>query len=405
MSVAKKVKIEENFLTSSIFTFESCGCTCEETLVSTNISERPMPAVKLTQDNQHKVVFAFGSKVGLVRLNEDGSIAESNILGKLVSINKNDIRAYFPFFEKNGFFFPITQGKSEVIGLEELKFLVSRLQATLELLSTITDMSRTSYEKIIRMIFYHLFAPVVSVETKDGKYKYVSDIHQYSKYLDAIRDANRDPRLNDTFNNEYFSFTDNITSFSLNADFVDSVLNGKPEDSQYETPLFQNVFTAYCAPRDGKPRPMLYINDFVFHYFYEVGIIDYVDLEKTHYINDTIRKENFTSKLKSAAVTTAKYIIREEIESNLRRVRPTYNTAILEPAWKIDSLLSALYFGLFYMRPNMETYRRCANPKCGEFFPVPVSSRKKKYCCTACMNRAMAARKRARDKLIETKDQ
>lgn len=403
--MAKKAKIEENFLTSSIFTFESCGCTCEETVVFANISTLPMPAVKLTPNAQNKVCFAFGSKVGLVRLNDDGSIAESNILGKLVAINKQDIRSYFPFFEKNGFFFPIAAGKAEIISLEELQYLVSRLQATLELMSTITDMSRTSYEKIIRMIFYHLFAPVVSVETKDGKYKYVSDIHQYSKYLDANRETKRDPRLNDTFNNEEFSFTDNIASFTLDADFVDSVLNGTPADSRYETPLFQNVFTAYCAPRDGKPKTMLFINDFVFHYFYEVGIIDFVDLEKTHYINDMVCKENFTNKLKSAAVTTAKYIIKEEIESNLRRVRPTYNTAILEPAWKMDSLFSALYFGLFYMRPNMETYRRCANPKCGEFFPVPLSSRKKKYCCTACMNREMAARKRARDKMKETRNE
>ena len=402
--MAKKAKIEENFLTSSIFTFESYKCTCEETSVSANISLLPMPAIKLTPDTKTKVYFAFGSKVGLVRLNEDGSIAESNILGKLVAINRNDIRAYFPFFENNGFFFPIAPGRAEIIGLVELKCLVGRLQATLELMSTITDMSRTSYEKIIRMIFYHLFAPVVSIETKDGKYKYVSDIHQYSKYLEVNRDADRDPRLNDTFNNENFSFSDNIGVFSLNADFVDSVLNGTPTDTDYENPLFQRVFTVYCAPRENKPEAMLFINDFVFHYFYEVGIIDYVDLEKTHYINDEVHKENFTGKLKSAAVRTAKFIIKEEIESNLRRVRPTYNTAILEPAWKIDSLLSALYFGLFYMRPNMETYRRCANPKCGEFFPVPVSSRKKKYCCTACMNRTMAARKRARDKLSETKN-
>jgi len=403
--VPKKEKMEDNFFTSGIFTFESCECRCEKVSVSTNISEQPMPAIRLTAITNQKVHFAFGSKVGLVRLNEDGSISESNLLGKLAAIDKSDISSYFSFFEKNGFLFPLTTEKTEIVSLHELEFLVGRLQATLELMSTITDMSRTSYEKIIRMIFYHLFAPVVSLETKDGKYKYTSDRHLYSKFLEQNIEADRDPRLNDTFNNSEFTFTDNITSFSMDADLVDSILNGTPSDSKYETPLFQNVFKAYCAPRENKTRLMLYINDFVFHYFYEVGIIDYVDLEKTHYVNDAVCKENFTAKLKQAAVTTAKYIVKEEIESNLRRVRPTYNISILEPAWKIDSLFSALYFGLFYMRPNMETYRRCANPKCREFFLVPVSSRKKKYCCKACMNRAMAARKRARDKLNETKNE
>lgn len=406
MKMAKKTKKnEENFLTSGIFTFDSFECTCEETLISENISLMPLPALKLTPNPKRIIHFAFGSKVGLVRVKDDGSIDESNILGKLAGIRQNDIRGYSKFFQDNGFLFPISSSKPEIIGLTDLQILVNRLRATLELLSTITDMSRTSYEKIVRMIFYHLFAPVVSVETIDGRYKYTSDKHHYSTFLETYKEAKRDERLNDTFNNSEFAFTDAIAKFEMDADFVDSVLCGTPLEEKYETPIFQNVFTVYCSPRDGKPKAMLYINDFVFHYFYEVGIIDYVDLDSVHYVKDAVCKEQFTDKLKQAAIETAKYIIKEEIESNLRRVRPTYNTSKLEPAWKIDSLLSALYFGLFYMRPNYETYRRCANPKCEEFFPVPISSRRKKYCCTACMNRDMIARKRARDRISATKDQ
>ena len=126
-------KIEENFLTSNVFTFESSVCNCEETLISTNISLQPMPAIRLTPDSNKRIHFAFGSKVGLVRLNEDGSIAESNILGKLVAIKSNDIQAYCSFFETNGFLFPIAVGASEVIGILELQALVDRLRATLEL--------------------------------------------------------------------------------------------------------------------------------------------------------------------------------------------------------------------------------------------------------------------------------
>ena len=42
--------------------------------------------------------FAFGSKVGLVRLNDDGSIAESNILGKLLAIDNTYTENYIDFF-------------------------------------------------------------------------------------------------------------------------------------------------------------------------------------------------------------------------------------------------------------------------------------------------------------------
>ena len=150
---------------------------------------------------------------------------------------------------------------------------------------------------------------------------------------------------------------------------------------------------------------MVFVNDFIFHYLYEVGMINYVDVDRTYYVNDEVHKELFTEELKAAAIKVAKFIVKEEIKYNLNNVRPIYDISKLEPAWKIDSLLSALYFGLFYMRPNTETYRRCANPKCGEFFSVPISSRKKKYCCRACMNRAMIARKRARDKINATRNQ
>ena len=391
-------KIEENFLTSNIFLFESYECLCEIVALPTNINSEAEPALKISPDPTNIIKFAFGSKVGLVRLNEDGSIAESNILGKLASIENGCIEEYISFFKRNGFLLPVSLNKSEVITISLLQTIVDRIRATLELMSTITDMSRTSYEKIIRMIFYHLFAPIVSIETKEGKYKYISDRHRYSSFLEEHKYASRDSRLNDIFNNSEFLFTDNINTFSLDADFVDSVLTGNPKESKFENPLFQNVFTAYCSPRIGKPKSMLLINDFVFHYLYDVGIIEYVDLHKTHYVNSAVNKNGFSDEMKSNATLIAKLILKEEIEHNLRRVRPTYNISKLEPAWKIDSLLSALYFGLFYMRPTTENYRRCANPKCGEFFLAPVSSRKKKYCCTACMNRDMAARKRARDK-------
>lgn len=400
--MARKAIPEENFLTSGIFTFRSYSCKCEEVAVTSNISALPVPGIKCTPDVNCKINFAFGAKVGLVRLNSDGSVAETNILGKLASMKGDGISDYSAFFERNGFLFPID--RPEIIVISDIQFLVDRLRATLELISTITDMSRTSYEKIVRLSFYHLFAPVVTMETQEGKYKYFSDRHRYSTFLESRKNAQREARLNDTFNNSAFTFKDSVGVFSLDADFVDSVLNGTTVEGKYMNPLFHDVFNAYCTPRDNTPKDMLLINDFVFHYLYEVGMIDYVDLENTHYMDGTYHRECFSDQLKSASVDVAKYIIKEEIESNLRRVRPTYDIVKLEPAWKIDSLLSGLYFGLFYMRPNMEIYRRCANPRCGEFFLVPVSSRKKKYCCHACMNRAMAARKRAKDKIDATRE-
>lgn len=400
--MAKKDKIEESFLTSNVFLFDSYACNCKIETVYENPGVEPTETVAITVDKSKPVRFAFGSKIGLVRLNEDGSIAESNILGKLLAIDSSDVKNYFGFFALNGFLLPASETAEDHIKTSDLQLIVDRLHATLVLMSTITDMSRTSYEKIVRMIFYHLFAPIVTVEVNNSRYKYISSNHSYSKFLTENKDSKRDERFNDTFNNSEFMFTDSVSSFSIDADFLSTILDGTINDGYYDSTLFKNVTTAYCSPRQGKPRNMLLMNDFVFHYLYDVGIIEHVDLEKTYYVGGKVNKDNFSPKMKEKATELAKFIIKEEIESNLKRVRPTYNMKTLEPAWKIDSLLSALYFGLFYMRPNMETYRRCANPKCNEFFLVPVSSRNKRFCCKACQNREMAARKRARDRMLKS---
>ncbi len=401
----KEKIIEENFLNSGIFTFHSHSCSCKKTVTYNNFSSKPVPAIELHPNINQHLNFAYSSKVGLVRLNDDGSIAESNILGKIIGIKPNDIDGYCSFFKANGYLLPLPMQKIETIDITTLQEIVDRLHATVELISTITNMSSSSYEKIVQMIFYLLFMPIpiVTTEKVTGNNIITSVKHEYHSFIETNKNAKRDKKLNDIFNCTDFKFSDTISSFKMDADFVDSVLKGSPDDSKYETPFFKNVFTVYCMPHKDVPKEILPINDFMFHYFYEVGIIYRANLDKVWYVNGEYKKDNFNAGLKDAATRIAKYIIKEELERNLQTVRPSYNINKLEPEWKIDSLLGALYFGLFYMRPNLETYRRCKNPKCGEYFLVSVSSNKKKYCCTACMNRAMAARKRARDKIQESK--
>lgn len=402
----KNQNLKENFFASNIFTYKSWSCIGQIEKVYPYPGEPAQETLKIYADKQSPINFAFESKVGLVRLNSDGSIAEQNILGKLLAIKDNKIENYFDFFKRNGFILPISFDTFDTIEDVKFKDIVNRLHATLDLMSTITDMSRTSYEKIVRLIIYHLFCPVVEIDTKDGKYTYSSNKHSYSVFLEKAKEMSKADKYKDTYNNAEFKCNDFIEKdFTINADFLSRTFEGYSPIEKFNDDLFRKVFIAYCAPRENISNVNLYINDFLFHYFYEVGIIKHVDLETTEYLNNEVHKENFNDNLKKAAIQVAKIIIKEEIESNLKRVRPTYDINKLEPDWKIDSLLSALYFGLFYMRPQMEIYRRCANPKCGEYFLVSVTSRKKKYCCTACMNRDIQARHRAKEKSLASKVQ
>ncbi len=68
----------------------------------------------------------------------------------------------------------------------------------------------------------------------------------------------------------------------------------------------------------------------------------------------------------------------------------------MEPRWKVDSLMGALYFSFFYMKPNIEVTRICANPRCGGYFTVSRTSLKQKYYCPECANRANQNKYRAK---------
>ena len=96
---------------------------------------------------------------------------------------------------------------------------------------------------------------------------------------------------------------------------------------------------------------------------------------------------NISEPMKNSLVEIANSIVAQEINSNLHGIHPVYNSQKMMPSWKVDTLLSAAYFSIFYLNPNLELYRQCANPRCGKYFLVKTTSTRKKYCSTECCNR------------------
>lgn len=101
-----------------------------------------------------------------------------------------------------------------------------------------------------------------------------------------------------------------------------------------------------------------------------------------------------TDKLKQAMIDVAKIIINEKINANLTGIHPIYDTDKMSPSWKMDSLLCAAYFSIFYLNPELELYRPCQNPRCGKYFLVKATSTRVQYCSTACCNRVTQDRYR-----------
>ena len=102
--------------------------------------------------------------------------------------------------------------------------------------------------------------------------------------------------------------------------------------------------------------------------------------------------------MNTALIKIAQIVISEELNSNLQKICPQLNIGSLEPTWKLNTLLEALYFAVFYMKPGVELYKECENPNCKhqKYFLINATVTNKKYCCQACANAAAQRRSRQR---------
>lgn len=393
----KNEKKFENFFANNIFTFNSTECKCEIDKKTLYPGDKPKQIFKAYSVPNTNVRFAFEAKNGLVKLNDDGSISSRNILGKFLAIKNNKLENYFDFFSNYGFLLPTNHYEFTEINSEILLTIINRLHATLDLLSTVTDISRTSYEKVVRLIHFLTFNKGIKVTFENNKYNYTEYTSDYYNLFINAKELSIPNRKNERFEKGTYSFCDYINNqtVEIKSNFIDDIINNNDITSKYSDNNFRNITFIYAASRDNINDFSLLINDFFFNYYLNVGIIAKSTLTETTYVNNEYNKENFSIELKEKAIMIAKILIKNEIDNNLIRITPTYNIDKMQPAWNIDSLLSALYFGLFYMNPKMEIYRQCASPKCNEFFLVPVTSRKKIYCCKKCQNREMQKTYRA----------
>ena len=132
--------------------------------------------------------------------------------------------------------------------------------------------------------------------------------------------------------------------------------------------------------------------DFLFHFTRDVGDIlkwDYkgeLTFRESDPSADIKFEDRLDAQLKIALVTLAKQTLKAEIEWNLGGIKPSYNTKTMAPAWRIDYLLSGIYFSLFNIQAKSEQYRICSKPTCGRYFFTKADSTKQKYCSYNCSN-------------------
>ena len=372
-------KIKENFFENILFKFESCSCDCVEDIEHIAPGADPISKFKLHAMPERPILFGYAAKDGLVRIAPNGTIEERNILGTLMSLCDKPTKYLISFLKSNGFLFPVSAGAYEEFDEVSLYKIVNRLKMTVELMTAANEI-RKDYKKICDLTIFLLFSEDIAIKTDSMKESYSSCHHSYVDKLMNPPVQLSYLRQQEGFDGDTYNITDSVYGkYNLNIKDYNDIIGGYKSVPQFQNGFYQSITSLFVNYE--KIDMTKKISDFLFHFLYEMN-------------GDSSRK--FTNDMKSILIEIAKFIIGEEINANLNGIHPVYNSETMTPSWKVDSLLCAAYFSIFYLKPDLELYRPCDNPRCGRYFLVKTTSTRKRFCSRECCERVSQDRYRKR---------
>lgn len=379
-------QIKENFYENILFKFESCSCDCVEDIEHVAPGKEPISHFKLQAIPESPILFGYAAKDGLVRIAPNGTVEERNILGTLMSLVNKPTKELIFFLKNNGFLFPVSTSSYENFDKAALLGIINRLKMTVELMTATNEIIK-NFKKICDLTLSLLFSEDFSIKTDSMKQAYYSCHHSYVDMLINPPVQLSYTRQQEGFNGYTYNINDSIYgTYNLDIQDYNDIIGGYKSVPEYRTEFYQNV--TYMFLNYDKQDINKKISDFLFHFLYDMN-------------GDS--SNEFSNEMKSALIDISKYVIGEEINANLDGIHPIYNSNTMTPSWKVDSLLCAVYFSIFYLKPDLELYRPCDNPKCGRYFLVKTTSTRIRYCSQECCNRVTQDRYRKRKREKEGK--
>lgn len=366
---------EDFFENNALFKFDTYSCKMVTDVIHTAPNEEPNYNYKISANSLKPLILAYAPKQGLVRINKTtGSIEESNILGRFISLCDKSEKELIKFMNENGFIFPVEIDSYETIKKEELLNILTRLKLTVELMSNISSIKK-DYHKIVSNIISLLFYKPIEFKTDSMQETYKTHHYKYIDLLNSSGGTLSDKRKNQEFKSDVFTIEEDtiFPNYQLNITDYNNCMSNTTVN------IFKNILHLYVNAEFGNTIERK-LTDVLFH-----SLEEYKNLDS--FVADKNNLKNISTEFQSIIIEVAKYVIGEEINSNLNRIYPVYNTDKMTPSWKIDDLLSALYFSIFYLNPELELHRQCANPRCKTWFLVRTTTTKKKYCSQECCNR------------------
>lgn len=397
-------EIAENFFENNIFHFNSFACECVEDIRHTSLGMPPIRTYKIQSRQDKPLLFAFIAKCGLARIAKNGTSEESNILGSLIALPDKKESDLFGFFQRNGFLFPTSSSGYESIDSTALYELIYRIKATVELMTAANEI-RKDYKKILHLTLYLMLSEPVSIKMDSLSVPYETCHHSFVDILAKADSMQLSwERHQEEFNKNTYTVADTIISPSYEFDIneYNDIISGASLSGAVScTPLYKKIAQLYCN-YNGSPMERKII-DFLFHLNHDIGQVLTYDMQNGLTFKGTANFSNLADSMNTSLLEFARFVLGEEINANLGGIHPEYNVQTMAPSWKIDSLLSAAYFSIFYLKPDLELYRPCANPRCGRYFLVRTTSTRTMYCSDECRNRVMQDRYRKRKREREGK--
>jgi len=381
-----------NFLNEK-YTMHSYKCECfidtvhnPDGSLHTTLRARALSAMPL--------LFAYMPQDGLVRINrETGAIESKNLLGELMGIRDGDKDGIMRFFRENGFLFPITFDGLESFSFEDIFSVLRKIRETLNLMSLLHE-PRIQYKKIMSTLCWLTLSRRVHIRSLDeSREEFKTCLHSYIKYLESQQRGIYDSLSLDPYASNDIVVPDTVyppeTSVSI-SDLERAALVGDADSglSRYRASIL------FLSERGEIPSDRKVI-DYFYHLTTEVGNIMSVQESKAEISFDCGDAEvaaRFSTQLRRATIDVAKITIKEELDYAINAIFPSYDIDAMTGSWVIPDLYSALLFSIFYMKPDLELYRKCENPNCGCYFLVSTTNSRRKYCSIECSN-AMQQRK------------
>ena len=377
---------QENFYSFGNEDFSMTGYKC---IFDLGADQSGKPVLTVRADASAPLIYAFASEAGLCITSEYGHIIEKDLLLKLVSLPDNDVKQTFSFFAEHGFILPIDTESETVIDLSSFVNLIYRIKATVSLQSLLGEMS-PNYEKILKYTIYLLLSDRIRIAYGE-KGAYSSCNFRINELLDAPSLAiNSEDDAHEAAAKGTYTIKDTIytPNYELNADEYGDIVSGNR--FMYDYPGIDDrryrMLTSLYKSATFESKNNRIIIDFLFHFMNQVGVIKEVSFLNgiSYYANPKMEKLDIN--IKKALLNTARLILSQEINYNIAKMRPCFSPGKLMGTWKAPSLMTALYFSVFYRNPNYTIYRKCANPNCSNYFSVNSTNGRRKYCSDLCRN-------------------